>query len=350
MACAINLDNPQTLNTVTLTQLAGYIRQARQFVEEVYLPDVLAIAGFYPEYGAIGTSSPNLLAVGEVGYASAGPPSGEVKPGVLLGGDYRTVHPFDPQKIAESVASAWYSYPDGDRASRHPWQGETTPRYTGPKPPYQLLSDQPKYTWVKAPRYGGKPVQVGPNARLLVAYAQGHAPTVKLVDETLTRLGLTPASLTSTLGRTLARALESVLLAQRMETWFAELAERIKAGEISTFNPDRWDPGSWPPSAQGVGFLEAARGTLSHWLTIEGGKVKQYECVVPSTWNGSGRDAEGQLGPYEQALAGDGRHPLADPKRPLEVLRTVHSFDPCMSCAVHLVDATGQSLAEVKVS
>ena len=349
MACAINLDNQITLNEVTLAQIEGMIQRARRFVEEVYYPDVMAIAGFYKEYATIGRSTPNLLAVGESGYSCSGIPAGTPAAGLLLDGDYSKVLPFDHLKIAEFVTSSWYTYREGDKGGRHPWQGETNPHYTGPALPYKQLSDGQKYTWTKAPRYDGRPVQVGPNARLMVAFAQKHQPTVELAGKALQTLGLEGKHLNSTLGRTLCRCLESVLVSRRLNEQFAELREAIRQGNTKTFNPDRWEPGSWPKSAQGVGFAEAARGTLSHWVQIENGKISRYECVVPSTWNSSGRDSEGKQGPYEEALAGSGDHPLADAKRPLEVLRTVHSFDPCQSCAVHLFDATGHPLEEVKV-
>jgi hydrogenase large subunit len=349
VACAINLDSQGSINAVALAQIEGMIRRARLFVERVYYPDVMAIASFYKEYAGIGAAGPNLLAVGESGYSCAGTPAGAVKAGVLLDGAYDVVHPFDPMKIAEFVTSSWYVYPDGDQAGRHPWQGETNPRYTGPDLPYRSLGDGQKYTWCKAPRYDGRPMQVGPNARLLLACAQGDKETTDLVNAALRRLGTPPASLNSTLGRTLARCLESVLVARRLENWFAELQAAIRGGDVNTFNRDRWEPGSWPHSAQGVGFAEAARGTLSHWVQIDNGTISRYECVVPSTWNSSGRDPQGQPGPYEHALAHDGHHPLVDPQRPLEVLRTIHSFDPCQSCAVHLLDLRGGTLGEVTV-
>lgn len=347
MACSINMDNQMTINQVSLAQLEGMVQRARDFVEKVYCPDVMAIASFYKEYADIGISSPQLLAVGEGGYSCAGIPVGQLKPGVVTDDDPTKLQQFDLRKIAEYITSSWYVYPDGDKAGRHPWAGETTPRYTGPEPPYIHLSDNRKYTWCKAPRYDGKAMQVGPNARLLVAYAQGHAATITLLNDALLKLGLKPSQLNSTLGRTLGRALESQLMARRMSETFNTFVEEIKGGNISTFNPERWEPGSWPKNAQGVGFVEAARGTLSHWVQIENGKITRYECVVPSTWNSSGRDSQGQMGPYEQALAGNGRHPLRDPKRPLEVLRTIHSFDPCQSCAVHLTDLRGTLMGEV---
>ena len=349
MACSINLDNQIAINQVRLDEIAGMIAQAKRFVLEVYYPDVLAIASFYPEYAAIGTSSSTLLATGESAFSCSGTPAGGAVPAALLmDGNYTTPHSFDPGKVAEFVSSAWYSYPEGDRQGLHPWQGHTEPKYTGPKPPFKQLSDREKYTWCKAPRYDGRAVQVGPNARILVACAQGHAETVQLAREGLAKLGAGVEALNSTLGRTYCRALESVVLARRMDQWFAQLNERIKAGDVATFNRELWEPASWPRQAQGIGFMEAARGTLSHWVEIEDGRVSRYQAVVPSTWNSSGRDPGGQMGPFEQALAGDGKHPLADPKRPIEVLRTIHSFDPCESCAVHLLVPGGTGV-EVKV-
>ena len=350
MACAINLDNQLTINTVRLDEVAGLIKTARRFVDQVYYPDVLAIAGFYKEYATIGVSSPTLLATGECGFSCAGTPEGgAVQAGILLDGNYTALQPFNPMKIYEFVTSSWYTYPGGDKTGLQPWQGETVPHYTGPRPPYQQLSDSDKYTWVKAPRYDGRAVQVGPNARLMVAYAQGHGETVQLVNEAAGKLGVGIESLNSTLGRTLCRTLESVLVARRLEEWFGALQERIRSGDCATFNPDTWEPKSWPKSAQGVGFTEAARGTLSHWVEIDNGRISRYQCVVPSTWNSSGRDAEGQRGPFEHALAAGGRHPLQDPQRPLEVLRTIHSFDPCQSCAVHLFDPAGATIRKVTV-
>ncbi|MDD2581466.1 MAG: nickel-dependent hydrogenase large subunit [Desulfuromonadaceae bacterium] len=349
MACSINMDNQLTINQVSLAQLEGMVQRARDFVEKVYYPDVMAIASFYKEYADIGISSPNLMAVGEAGYSCPGAPAGLLKPGIVSTDDVTKLQPFDLRNISEFITSSWYTYPDGDKAGRHPWNGDTTPRYTGPEPPYHHLSDNQKYTWCKAPRYEGKAIQVGPNARLLTAHAQGHIATVTLLNDALNKLGLKPSQINSTLGRTLARALESQLLSRSMMETFEKFVEGIKAGDVSTFNPVLWEPATWPKDAQGVGFVEAARGTLSHWVQIVDHKIVRYECVVPSTWNSSGRDPQGQMGPYEHALAGNGLHPLRDPQRPLEVLRTIHSFDPCQSCAVHMTDLCGTPLREVMV-
>lgn len=348
MACSINLDNQITINEVSLAQIDGMIRRAGRFVEEVYYPDVVAIAGFYKDYADIGASSPSLMAIGQSGYSCAGAPSGEPAAGLLLDGDYDRPVNFDHLKIAEFISSSWYTYAEGDKAGRHPWQGEANPHYTGPTPPFRQLSDGQKYTWCKAPRYDGRPVQVGPNARLMLAVARNHGDTVTLVNKALQELGLTKKQLDSTLGRTLCRCLETVQVSGRLVDWFDELRETIRQGDTTTFNQEKWEPGSWPGTAQGVGFAEAARGTLSHWVQIENGRISRYECVVPSTWNSSGRDQDGRMGPYEEALAGGGKHPLFDAKRPLEVLRTIHSFDPCISCAVQLFDATGLPLKEVR--
>jgi Ni,Fe-hydrogenase I large subunit len=190
-------------------------------------------------------------------------------------------------------------------------------------------------------------MQVGPLARMVVAYAAGHEGARELVGEVLGRLNVGPAALFSTLGRTAARGIETVLLARRMEVWFGQLVERIRSGDTRTFDKTKWEPASWPRTAQGYGYLDAPRGALGHWVQIRDGKIARYQCVVPSTWNCSPRDAEGQMGPYEAALVD--HHPLARPEEPLEILRTIHSFDPCMACGVHVLDATGAPVVSVQV-
>jgi Ni,Fe-hydrogenase I large subunit len=199
---------------------------------------------------------------------------------------------------------------------------------------------------MKAPRYNGKPMEVGPLAHMLVAYASGHKEVREIVNDTLKKLDAPPAALFSTLGRTAARGIETVILARRMSTWFNDLTSRIKAGDVKTFNGDKWEPSSWPASCKGYGFLDAPRGALGHWVRIENGKIANYQCVVPSTWNASPRDPQGVSGPYEAALMDN--HPLARPDQPLEILRTIHSFDPCIACGVHVIDAEGKPIVEVK--
>ncbi|QAY64144.1 nickel-dependent hydrogenase large subunit [Xylanimonas allomyrinae] len=356
MACTIDLDRSESINQVQLDQIADWVAETRDFVASCYLPDALAIMGVYKDYFDIGAAQPNYLAVGLAGATFGGDPGAsrttsahtEVKPGVLLDGDLSTVHPFDPTKIAEYIASAWYTYQDGDDAGLAPAQGETTPQYTGPKPPFEWLADADKYTWCKAPRYDGKPVQVGPVARILLAYAQGHQRTCELVDDAAGKLGITVDQLNSTAGRTLARAVEAMISAEALaEVTFPQLVDNLKKGDIDVFDNSRWDPSTWPDKGEGFSFVEVARGNLSHWVTVEDGKVARYQAVVPTTWLAGGRDADGQQGPYEESLAGAGSHPLHDAAQPLEPLRTIHSFDPCMSCAVHVLDVEGAELQVV---
>lgn len=201
------------------------------------------------------------------------------------------------------------------------------------------------YSWLKSPRWKGQAMEVGPLARVLMLYATGHAQTKELVGTTLKQLDLPVQALFSTLGRTAARTLETKILADAMQGWLDQLTANIKGGDVDTFNEALWEPSSWPKTAKGVGFMEAPRGGLAHWIVIDNEKIANYQCVVPSTWNAGPRDPDGKPGAYEAALAG---HTIHDPKQPLEVLRTIHSFDPCLACAVHLTDEEGEGF-EVKV-
>ena len=346
MAAPINMNNEITINQVKLDKIQGMVEQSLAFAEDVYLPDVLAILSAYSEYAKIGVSSPNFLALGKAGWNGSGyPENSGFKPGALLDGKLQVVD-FDMAKVEEFVTSGWYEYAGGDDKGLQPWDGQTNPKYTGPKPPYEWLADNERYTWSKAPRYDGRAVQVGPMPRILMAYVQKDAETVEMVDPILRQLKLTPDDLNSTAGRILCRAVESVILARQMKGWFDEFVANIKSGDVTTFNPDKWEPTTWPSSSKGVGFAEVGRGTLSHWVHIDDGKISNYQAVVPSTWNGSGR-ALGQRGPYEEALSNG--HPLVDPKAPLEALRTIHSFDPCQSCGIHVLDASGAELAWAQV-
>jgi hydrogenase large subunit len=339
MASPINMDNEWTINQVRLSQLQAMVRNTLSFTEQVYYPDVLAILGFYKEWFDIGAANPNFIALGMVGTWGSGDPNlakgQRLRPGVLADGDLRRVLPFDMTKIAEYVNSAWYDYSVGNEKALPPWEGETKPNYTGPQPPYEWLSDREKYTWDKAPRYDGRAVQTGPIARILLAYAQKEESVVRMLDDAMSRLGITLEQMNSTAGRTLARAMESVLVAREMQAVFEDFTSRIHSGDTVVFNPAKWEPASWPKTTRGVGFVEAPRGLLSHWVHVKDGAITNYQCVVPTTWNASGRDPSGQMGAFEYSLAHGGRHPLLDKSKPLEALRTVHSFDPCMSCAVH---------------
>jgi hydrogenase large subunit len=248
-------------------------------------------------------------------------------------------------KIAEFATHSWFSYPDKSKALG-PWDGETQAKYTGPKPPYEHLDVEAEYSWLKSPRYDGLPVEVGPLSRVLIAYARKDKRFTGLVNDSLAQLKVGPAALFSTLGRTLARGLESVVLAEHSITLLERLQGNIAGGDLRIHDDRLWDPSSWPKKAQGVGFHEAPRGALSHWVVIEDGRIANYQAVVPTTWNAGPRDASGHPGAYEAALVGT---PLADPKQPLEILRTVHSFDPCMACAAHVLDADGNPVTEVRV-
>ncbi len=348
MASAINLDDTATINTERLTDIRDMLTRARRFVEQVYWPDLLAIAGFYKEWAGIGGGLRNYLACGEFPEGGVNEYDKLYLPrGVILDRDLSTVHPYDQNLIREYVFSSWYEYEQGDREGLHPYEGETRARYTGPPTPWTYLQGEQKYTWMKAPRYEGRAMEVGPLARMLVAYASGHEEARALVGEALGRLGVGPAALFSTLGRTAARGIETVLLARRMDVWYDQLVNRIRNGDTATFTKARWDPKTWPKEAQGYGYLDAPRGALGHWVQIRDGKISRYQCVVPSTWNASPRDPEGQKGAYEAALTDN--HPLVRPDQPLEILRTVHSFDPCIACGVHVLDAQGRQVAEVKV-
>jgi hydrogenase large subunit len=267
--------------------------------------------------------------------------------GVILARDLSQVHEMDPANIAEYVTHSWYRYEGGDDEALPPLRGETTPNHTGPAPPFENLEVDGKYSWLKSPRYDGMPMEVGPLARMLVSYASGHERVTELVDDALEKLGVGPEALFSTLGRTAARGIETAVLAEHSLDVLDRLEANIGAGDIQVHNGDRWEPDTWPDEAEGFGLHEAPRGSLSHWVRIEGGRIASYQAVVPSTWNAGPRDADGASGPYEAALKGS---PVADPEQPLEILRTLHSFDPCMACAAHVVDASGRPVVEVKVS
>jgi hydrogenase large subunit len=340
------------VNMVGLQLVQNVIKQMQEFVDQVYVPDLLAIASFYKDWGAIGDTGGNFMSFGDLPGKSIWDTDSFLIPrGVILGGDLSKIHPIDLDKgdeIQEFVSHSWYKYGAGDAQGLHPFRGETELNYTGPKPPYEQLDIEQKYSWIKSPRWKGKVMEVGPLARVLLMYANGHQKTKALVDSTLKSLDVPVKALFSTLGRTAARGLESKIIADEMQGWYDALIANIKAGDVRTFNDQYWDPATWPSHMQGVGLMEAPRGGLSHWIVVDDGKISNYQAVVPSTWNAGPRDAQGQPGPYEAALQNN--HVLVDPKQPLEILRTVHSFDPCIACAVHVTDPDGEELVKVKVT
>jgi hydrogenase large subunit len=346
MATPIDPSSQAALNSNTIAALRELVAGARTFVNQVYIPDLLAIASFYKDWARHGAGVGNYLVYGEYPLGD-GPSAPKFLPaGVIHGRDLTNVQPFDPSKITEHVKHAWYTYSDGDDAALHPSHGETVPNYTGPALPFERLDTSAKYSWLKSPRYDGQPMEVGPLARMLVAYASGHDGVKRLVDAALARLELPIDALFSTLGRVAARGLETALLADKMGDWVDELASNMGHGELRIHDNDKWDPATWPTWATGAGFHEAPRGALGHWVRIAHGRIEHYQCVVPSTWNAGPRDRAGTPGPYEAALIGT---PVADPEQPIEILRTVHSFDPCMACAVHVIDPTGGTVSRIKV-
>jgi len=340
MSTAMDPNEPfAVINPERITFLRQLVKGARKFVEQVYIPDVLAIAPLYKDWFTRGEGLGNFLSYGDYSSGDEKDPKTFMFPrGVVLGRDLTKVHPVDPAKITESVSHSWYDYSGGD-AAKHPSQGETNPKYTGPKPPYDQLDVANKYSWLKTPRYDGKPMEVGPLARMIVGYASGSKEIQSVVNGALKALNAPPAVLFSTLGRIAARALEAQMMANKLESWVDQLDSNMAHGKVAMFNPVHWDPSTWPSSASGYGWHEAPRGSLGHWVEISGKSIKNYQAVVPTTWNAGPRDGQGQRGAYEASLLNT---PVADPARPLELLRTIHSFDPCIACAVHVIDAQGR--------
>jgi [NiFe] hydrogenase large subunit len=306
-------------------------KETQDFIENVYVPDLLAVASFYKDWGAIGGTS-NFLAWGEFPESHDEPASLYMPRGVIMKRDLGGIKMATQDKVTEHVARSWYE----DGADKHPYEGETKPLQEDPK----YRPGDGKYSWFKAPRYEGEPCEVGPLTRVLVAYAKGHPDIKPIVNNVLSTLGVDAGALFSTLGRTAARGIESLAIGQRTQQWVMELVENIKSGDTATY-----EPYEMPDSAMGVGLNDVPRGSLGHWVKIEDGKIANYQYVVPSTWNLGPRDMKGKLGPVEESLIGT---PVADPKKPLEVLRTVHSFDPCIACGVHVIDPESNQVYKVK--
>ncbi|GBE13235.1 hydrogenase-2 large chain precursor [bacterium BMS3Bbin14] len=339
---AINMDNENTLNMERLYWIKQLIGEVRGFIQQVYLPDVIAIGALYKDWLQYGAGVTNYLAVPDM-VLDTKSDSFDLPGGTIMGGDLGTVKPFksfkDPyfrDNVVECIARSWY---DGDW-TRSPYKEDTIPKYTD-------FQDNGKYSWIKAPRFQGQPMQVGPLAQVLIGYAQGHALTKKYVDDVLARISslakvkVGPAVLQSTPGRHVARAIRAAMLADLSLKHWDLLVDNIGKGDLEIFNKPTFPKGE----QLGFGFHEAPRGALSHWIVIQDGVIKNYQCVVPSTWNAGPRDDKDKPGPYEAALVGN---PVAEPEKPLEVLRTVHSFDPCIACAVHMLNPQGRELVKVK--
>jgi [NiFe] hydrogenase large subunit/hydrogenase large subunit len=346
MAIPVDPDSQNALNADKVAYIGKLLKQARVFVEQVYIPDLLAVASFYKDWAAIGGGVGNYLSYGDFPTDNSGSTSSLYFPrGIIMGKDLANLMPVDESKITEYVTNSWYTYSGGDNKGLHPYDGETTHNYTGPKPPYEFLDTNGKYSWVKSPRYNDQPMEVGPLARILVAYVGGNKDVKEVVDFVLGKLGVGAGALFSTLGRTAARGVDALIMARKNEVWLQQLADNMGRGIYETFNKEKWDPATWPKEARGFGFHEAPRGALGHWIRIENGAIANYQAVVPSTWNAGPRDPKGQLGPYESALVGT---PIADEQKPLEILRTIHSFDPCLACAVHVLDGKGTEIIRIK--
>jgi len=342
VTAAINPDNEATLNMERLFRVKNLVEEVRGFINNVYLVDLAAVGALYADWLPYGPGVTNYLASPDMPLDAAATKF-DLPGGTIMDGDLSSVTSFnnlsDPSfkdNVQESIARAWY---DGDW-QKHPWEEETAPKAGD-------FDGEGRYSWLKAPRFSGKPMQVGPLAQMLVGYAQGHEKIVNGVNGALdlvskiagTKVG--PDALFGTLGRHAARAVRCSLMADLTLKHWDMLVDNIGSGDLEIFNPPTFPKGE----QKGVGVHEAPRGLLSHWIVIQDGKIKNYQCVVPSTWNAGPRDAQDQLGPYEASLIGN---PIADPERPLEVLRTIHSFDPCIACAVHMLDPEGREVMKVK--
>jgi hydrogenase large subunit len=360
MACAINLDGIGAVGAVNMERLnlvSSVIDQTIDFIDQVYLPDLVAIAGFYKDwtYGG-GLASQNVLSYGDFpdranDYSAA---SLMMPRGAIINGDLSTVHEIDladPAQVQEFVTHSWYKYAD-ENSGLHPWAGVTEPHFQlgantkGSKTHIENLDEGGKYSWIKAPRWRGHAMEVGPLARYVIGYAQNKPEFKEPVDKLLQDLGLPLSALFSTLGRTAARGLEASWSAHKMKYCYNKLIANLKAGDSATANTAKWEPATWPTQAKGVGFTEAPRGALGHWVVIKNGKIDNYQAVVPTTWNASPRDPKGQIGAYEASLMNT---PLAIADQPLEILRTLHSFDPCLACSTHVLSPDKSELTRVKI-
>jgi len=359
--CAINIDGDLAagapINMDRLNYVKGVIDRSLEFVKNVYIPDILAIGGLYKGwlYGG-GLSSQSVLAYGDIpDKANDYSPGNLLMPrGAIINGKLEEVHEVDlrdPEQIQEFVPHSWYAYPD-EKKGLHPWDGITEPNYVlganakGTSTNIIELDEAAKYSWIKAPRWRGHAMEVGPLARYIVGYAQGHEYFTDQINRTLRTLDVPIDALFSTLGRTAARALEAEWAAEMQVYFFDKLIANIKAGDTATANVEKFDPQTWPTEVKGVGFTEAPRGALAHWIRIKDTKIDNYQCVVPTTWNGSPRDNEGNIGAFEASLMNT---KMERPEEPVEILRTLHSFDPCLACSTHVMGPDGEEMAEIKV-
>jgi hydrogenase large subunit len=344
VANPINTDSPTTLTVERLYFVKTLIDELGDFINNVYFVDVCAIGAFYKEWTAYGAGVTNYLSMPEYPLDTKGTVFA-LPGGYIPGGDISKFQPirnyqddYVKKGVQENVKHAWYA----GSATRHPWEGETNPHYTD-------FQDDGKYSWVKAPTFYDRPAQVGPLANVLCMYAAGHPATRKYTDKALATVSslagekVSINALHSTIGRHATRAVRAAVLHETLQKQWQNLVDNIAAGDTKIFNKPEFPSGE----VRGVGLHEAPRGLLSHWIVINKGKIKNYQAVVPSTWNSGPRNANDEPGPYEASLVGT---PIADPEKPLEVLRTVHSFDPCLACAIHMVDKENREIITVRAS
>ena len=307
-------------------------------MDQVLLPDTLELARAYPEWASLGAGVGRYVSFGEYPEDDAEEPVLYLPSGRVTAPEIAVVEAMNPEAIVETVAHSWYTDSSGPLKLRHPAEGETLPEYAGPAIPFESLEGADRYSWLKAARYDGLPAEVGPLARLLVAWGQGQKEAATALGMAMSTLSLRPEGLTSTMGRLVAKGVEAQMLAGHVSDWLDDLRENLETGDLAVADLRRWDPGSWPSPAEGWSLGEGPRGSVGHWTRIEDRQVRHYQVVDASTWNVSPRDATGTPGPMETALAGT---PVIDPARPLEILRTIHSFDPCAACAVHALGRRG---------
>jgi len=358
--CAINMEGTGAVGAVNMERLnlvKSIIDRSIEFTEQVYIPDLIAIAKFYKGWlHGGGLSSKNVMSYGDIPDKANDYSAGNLllPRGAIINGDLSKVHEIDlkdPEQIQEYVNHSWYKYPDESKGL-HPFDGVTEPSFVlgpntkGTKTNIKELDEGGKYSWIKAPRWRGHAMEVGPLARYIIGYAQKNPEFKDPVDALLKELDVPVTALFSTLGRTAARGLECQWAAHKMSYFFDKLMTNLKAGDLNTANIEKWEPSTWPKEAMGAGFTEAPRGALGHWIKIKDTKIDNYQCVVPTTWNGGPRDHKGQIGAFEAALMDT---PVAKADEPLEILRTLHSFDPCLACSTHVMSPDGQEMTSVKV-
>jgi Ni,Fe-hydrogenase I large subunit len=341
----VGRSSPAALSERGLSDIGDLIAEAKAFVDGVYVPDVLEIARTYRDWMTIGKGIGSYLSYGDFPEGDSSESELLLPRGRIMNHDVARVESVDQAGVAETIAHAYYAS-DDDAALVHPWDGQTVPTYTGPAAPVTSLEGSAKYSWTKAPRYQDDPMEVGPLARMLVGYIGGQEPVRAKVARVIAKIGVGPDALMSTLGRTVARAIEAQVVVDRLDGWLQELTENLASGDLSLVDLSMWDPGAWPSEARGWSLGESPQGAVGHWLNIGDRRIDDYQLVDASTWNCSPRDGRGRRGALEEALVGT---PVNDPDQPLEILRTVHSFDPCTACAVHAYDPDGGGSIDIRL-